>query len=245
MSLHDDQEAVFEPDAGYLFSDVAIKAHVSEALRFGAQLQVGCKVKGWSPSGDGIAVHLPNETIYAQHLILTVGAWATELLHTAPLQIERQVLYWFQPRNEAMNAAPIYVIEEQDGTIVYGFPNLPEQGLKVAFHHGGEICTLDTIYRAIRHHEILRMRLALSRRIPSVASSNLIKSVVCMYTNTPDFHFLVGPHPQQHNVTVGLGYSGHGFKFASVMGELIITLSLGEQNIHVPDIFAPHRFALS
>ncbi len=244
LSLQDEQEAVFEPDAGYLLSDVAIKAHVSQALRLGAQLQLGCKVKGWSPSGDGIAVHLPNETMYAQHLILTVGAWATEFLPITPLQIERQVLYWFEPPNEAMNAAPIYVIEEQDGTIMYGFPNQPEHGVKVAFHHGGELCTLDSIDRAIRPQEIQRMRVALSRRIPSVASNNLRKSVVCMYTNTPDYNFLVGPHPQQHHVTLGLGYSGHGFKFASVMGELLVNLSLGEQAIEVPEIFAPYRFAL-
>lgn len=242
FALDDNQEAVFEPDAGYLFSEVAVRSHIRQAVRFGAEVMLGRQMSGWSQSVDGIEVQLPRETVYTQRLLLTVGAWAPEFLDMAKLEVERQVLHWFEPGDEAAKHLPIYIVEEQNGHTFYGFPNIHLQGLKVAIHHDGEICTADTIDRGVRAQDIERMRQLVSTRLPFLASSKLVKSLVCMYTNTPDFHFVVGPHPEQSNVVLGLGYSGHGFKFSSVMGELLVNIAQGESTIPVPEIFAPDRW---
>ncbi|KPV43112.1 N-methyl-L-tryptophan oxidase [Alicyclobacillus ferrooxydans] len=243
FALDDTQQAVFEPDAGYLFSELAVKAHVQQAIKAGAELKLGCQVAGWSKSGDGVEIQISGETVYADKLLLTVGAWAPNFIDKSRFQVERQVLHWFEPEEASTAGLPIYIVEEQDGSTFYGFPNIPLQGLKVAIHHGGENCTADTVDRVVHPADIKRMRFALSRRIPSLAASRLIKTSACMYTNTPDFHFIVGPHPEEENVILGLGYSGHGFKFSSVMGELLVKMALGENTIQVPEIFAPDRFA--
>lgn len=243
FTLDDSHEAVFEPDAGYLFSELAVRSHVGQAVRFGAEVRLGAKVEGWSQSGTGIEAKLGSETVFAQRLILTVGAWAPQFLYNRQLSVERQVLHWFAPSPDAMSNVPIYIIEEDDGSTFYAFPNIPSQGIKVAMHHGGAISTVDKVDREVHPLDIERMRHALSRRVPSLASRGLIKSSACMYTNTPDFHFIVGPLPEQENVILGLGYSGHGFKFSSVMGELLVNMSQDEDTLPIPEIFAPDRFA--
>lgn len=133
-------------------------------------------------------------------------------------------------------------MEEDVGSTYYGFPNLPGQGVKTALHHSGETCAPETIDRTVHPSDVEHMRAALARRVPSLAESRLIKSAACMYTNTPDKHFVVGRHPAHSRVTLGVGYSRHGFKFSSAMGELLVGMALGESTLQVPGIFAPERF---
>ncbi|MCL6442721.1 MAG: FAD-dependent oxidoreductase [Alicyclobacillus sp.] len=173
-----------------------------------------------------------------------MGAWAPPLLSGAALEVERQVLFRFDSKDAALSRSPIYIFEEEDGTQFYGFPELASEGAKVAFHHGGEICTPETLDRQVKPEEVERMRDFLKRRIPGLADGTLLRSSTCMYTNTPDLHFVVGEHPSEQNVILGLGYSGHGFKFASVMGEILVGLAQGERTIQLSDILSPNRPAM-
>lgn len=236
------EQAVFEPDAGYLNSELSVLSFVQQAAAHGAEIRLGTKVGGWTSSVDGVRVQLGSEIVYADQLILTVGAWAPNYVPNVPLDVERQVLTWLAPTVSNMCDMPIYLVEEQDGTQFYGFPEIPGQGVKVALHHGGSSCTADTVDRTVYADDVERVRAALKHRMPSVANGTLLRSAACMYTNTPDQHFVVGPHPEHANVIIGCGYSGHGFKFSSVMGELLVDLARDSGSVAIPPIFDPQRW---
>lgn len=240
--LDDSQVAVLEPDAGYLLCEVAVRDHVEQAVARGAQIQLDTKVVGWKSTSSGVVVDMAGVLIHANRLILTVGAGAPELVPSLPLAVERQVVFWFQPSAGRLEDIPIYIVEEPQGFSYYGFPEIPSQGAKVAFHHGGQVCSPNTIDRDVSAQEIERMRSVVSKRIPSLVSATLLQSSVCMYTNTPDLHFVVGEHPHDSNVILGLGFSGHGFKFSSAMGEQLVKLACGESANYIPALFSPTRW---
>jgi len=241
--LKEDQVAVFEPDAGYLFSELAVQAHMRQAAMHGAEIRLGVKVSEWSSEGGSVAVKIGEETVYAEQLILTVGAWAPEFVpKSISLSVERQVLTWFRTPGSEMQNIPIYLFEQEDGTQFYGFPEIDGQGAKVALHHSGSTSTADTLDREVRPKDIDRVLAAVRHSLPAIAQGKYLTGSACMYTNTQDDHFVVGHHPEHDNVVLGMGYSGHGFKFASAMGEMLVNLARGERSLAVPSIFSPKRW---
>jgi sarcosine oxidase len=126
---------------------------------------------------------------------------------------------------------------------VYGFPALdgPEGGVKAAFHHGGWLTTADTIERDVRPEEVMALRKVLSDRIPTLAGA-CRDTAVCMYTNTPDEHFVIAVHPRHPQVAIAAGFSGHGFKFACVVGEILADLATDGTTRYPIALFSPERF---
>jgi sarcosine oxidase len=141
---------------------------------------------------------------------------------------------------------PIYIWEQPAGIQVYGFPALdgPDGGVKVAFFRRGEVTTPDTIDRAIRPREIEDMATHLAARLPD-AAGRFLRAKACMYTNTPDEHFVIAKHPEHERVTVACGFSGHGFKFVPVVGEILADLALTGSTPHPIALFDPARAALT
>lgn len=219
--------AIVEERAGYLIPERCIQLHLAVAERHGADLRFGDGADGWRPDGDGFAVHTSGgATARASRLVLTAGAWLPSLLPELrlPIAVERVPLFWYEPANpETFGEIPVYVVETEDGSF-YGFPYLEDQGLKVARHGTGDRTDPDRLERVMRDGEDERVRRFIQRYIP-LAEGPLLNAQICMYAKTPDEHFIVDRHPEHPGVVFASACSGHGFKFASVMGEILAELA--------------------
>lgn len=215
--------AVYEPRAGVLRPEACVAAHLRMAARYGTVLHFEEPVREWRAGEDGVEVITERGRYSADRMVWCLGAWLPAWLPAAPLWVERQVMFWFRPARDAENFAPgrcpIYIVEFAPERSFYGFPDLGA-GVKVARHHGGEPCAPETVRRVVGEEEVEAMRGLLPRFLPGL-SGPLMRTEVCLYTNTPDGHFLLDRHPEHPQVFVVSPCSGHGFKFSSAIGELV------------------------
>jgi sarcosine oxidase len=247
--------ALYETEAGVLRPEACVRAPVERAAADGARIVEHAIVSGWSadPGGDGVAVETSQGVFEAGRLILCPGAWAPVLFRfpALPLTVERQVLHWFDPEIGgdpfAAGRFPLYIWDCGGDVQFYGFPAQagPPPGVKVAFFRSPrpERCSAESVDRTVHRDEIDRMREALRARLPALAAGRHIESVVCLYTLTPDRHFAIGAHPDHPQVLVASPCSGHGFKFASVVGEILSDLAVDGSTRHATGLFDPARFA--
>lgn len=229
--LPDEMVGVYQPDAGFVASERAIVSHVKEALAFGAEIHGHEPVVKWSADGDGVQVRTPRATYRAKRLIVAAGAWLGKFVphyarHFLP---ERQVLLWTQPikpASFALGTFPIFLLEAPEARF-YGFPVFGIPGFKIGrYHHFGETVDPDNFDRegfAARDEEALRVGI---RRYFPDADGPILSMATCMFTNTRDEHFVIDTLPGVPQVTIVSPCSGHGFKFASVMGEIVADLTL-------------------
>ena len=222
---------VWEPRAGVLSPEACVLAQLEQARRHGAILRFDEPVNHWE-TGDGhVGVFTGLNRYRAKQLVISAGAWAGSLLPGThlPLRIERQVLHWFEPAGDARSfgpeRCPIHLWQFDRDRFFYGFPD-KGAGVKLAFHHGGETTTMDGLRREVAMSEVDEVRTAVRRFVPA-ADGCVLASVVCLYTNTPDGHFWLDRHPEHSNVLVASPCSGHGFKFAPVIGEIVADLVEG------------------
>ena len=231
-ALHptDDMVAVWEPRAGILFPEICLEAHLTLARNLGAELHTEEPVLSWEGNGDGVRVTTSKGAYHAGQLVLTAGSWIQSLVTDLklPLVVERQVQFWFEPKRPLEfqpERCPIHIWEHEPGRFFYGFPDLGE-GVKVACHHEGEIANPDSINREVRPEDIEAMRAVVRQFLPD-ADGPLRSAVVCMYTDTPDGHFFIDRHPAHPRVLIASPCSGHGFKFSSVIGDVLASLLTG------------------
>lgn len=225
----DDMVAVHEPRAGILFPEACIGAFLARARRQGAELHGNEALCRWESGTDGLRVYTEKGEYRARRLIVCAGAWVNELLpgQELRLHIERQVLHWFEPVTMAHQFAPercpIHLWQFDEGRFFYGFPDLGG-GVKAGFHHEGEITSASDVRRSVSSAEVEAVRSVMRRFLPG-ADGPLRSSIVCLYTNTPDGHFLIDTHPLHPDVLIASPCSGHGFKFAPVIGEILADLA--------------------
>ncbi|MBC8353766.1 MAG: N-methyl-L-tryptophan oxidase [Planctomycetes bacterium] len=221
--------AVFEQNAGFLMVERCVLAHLSEANKLGAELRTGEVVLDWQASHRGVTVRTDKGTYAAQKLVVAAGPWSKELLVGlgVKLRVLRKHLHWYacdDPRYRADNGCPGYFYETPAGCF-YGFPQIDEQGVKVADHTGGtEIRDPLTDDRCTEPRDVSRAEAFLRQYLPGVSTTSN-QHAVCYYTMSPDDHFIVDRHPEHDNVVFAAGLSGHGFKFASVLGEVLAELT--------------------
>jgi sarcosine oxidase len=250
FSVEDGKVGVLDEVAGVLFPEDCIRAHAAAATRAGAQLRWQEPVVSWKASGDSVAVKTAQGSYVAGTLVLCAGPWMGELLAglSVPLAVERNVLYWFRPTTDLARFTPdkfpVFIIEYEPGKVFYGFPALADDGVKVARHHTGVSCTPADIRRELTEEEIGEVRGILERNLPTV-NGELLSATTCMYTNTPDGHFIIDRHPRHPNVIIASPCSGHGFKFASVIGEILADLVCDGETGHLIDMFRLGRFKLA
>ena len=224
----DEMMAVWEPRAGILFPEACIETHLELARRHGADLRFDDPVMRWEADGAGVRVFTTHGEYHAARLLLTAGSWISSLVPELklPFTVERQVQFWFEVKPGATSFAPercpIHLWEYEPRRFFYGFPDLGD-GVKIALHHEGASAQPDTLRREVGPEEVAAMR-ALTRRFVPEADGPLRAATVCMYTNTPDEHFWIDAHPQFPQVVIASPCSGHGFKFSSVMGEILSDL---------------------
>jgi len=243
-----DWESVFEPEAGHLAVEACVRAHAEVAARHGAVIEADHDVRGWRVEGDAVLVETSRETLSAGRLILCPGPWAADLvrLPTIPFAVLRKSLFWYAPTSgldvATATALPAFAFDTPQG-FFYGFPSLDSRGLKVAEHTGGRVAS-DPLHvdRTIDPAEQATIEGWLTAHLPGVGHRRTAHEV-CLYTMSPDHHFVVGLHPEHRQVAVAAGFSGHGFKFASVIGEALADLAVTGATPLPTAFLAPDRFA--
>ncbi len=251
--LPDGFEGFFDERAGFLVPELAVAAHAREARTHGADLRTDEPILEWSASGGGVKVRTAAGTYEAGHLVITAGAWNGPLLRDleVELTVTRQVLAWFDPQGDvealSLGRLPCWFIETDTPYGHYGFPMLSfgQRGFKIALHKPGDVIAPDELGAAAqepREEEIESLRAALRTCIPG-GDGRFLAARTCLYTNSADSHFIVGPHPAHDRLTIAAGFSGHGFKFASVMGEVLADLATEGRTRHPIGFLSPARFA--
>ncbi len=243
--LEDVYSAVYEESAGILFPEECIRAFVGRAEESGCEFRFSEPATRWRRTGEGIEVETAKEGYSADKIVFCAGAWTGELLgHLLPLEVERQVPFWFESRGERRfmpDEMPVFIMEEDPGLFFYGIPDVGH-GVKVARTHGGEVVQADQVHREVTAEDAAPVEGFVSRRINGLTLP-AVSSTTCLYTNTPDLNFAVGLHPEDPRVAVVSACSGHGFKFAGVLGEVVADLVTGGRSAHDISFLGLDRFA--
>jgi sarcosine oxidase len=237
---------VFEPQAGYLRVEPAVVAQAAEAERHGAELRSGETVLSWRAAGDSVAVETDRGRYSAGRLIIAAGAWSAPLLAGlgARLTVLRKQVHWWRAAGGAYaQGSPTFLYELPEGCF-YGFPQIDASGVKVAEHSGGA-AVADPLALDRQLDTADRDRVAGFCRdyLPGL-TNELLGHSVCMYTMTPDAHFIVDRHPEHPQVAFAAGLSGHGFKFVPVLGKLLAQLVLDGAPTLPIDFLSCRRAAL-
>jgi sarcosine oxidase len=251
FTVEDEVGGLYDPGAGMIRADRAIEAQLRLAEEAGAELRFAERAIDWRPrpGGDGRGVEVETDAVvYAgEALVIAAGAWTGQFMRDLelPLEVERLPVLWFEPTIDPAELSsgrlPVWLLDTDDGTF-YGFPYDPAVGLKVSRHHSGEPCDPDSVDRSLHPADVERVR-AFSRRNLPAADGPLRTSTVCLYTNTPDFHFVIDTHPSVSGVAFASACSGHGFKFAPVVGEILADLALTGSTAHPIGQFRASRFS--
>lgn len=249
MTFRDEEMGLYEPTAGYLRPEACVQAHLASAISHGAVARFGDAVTEWEAVPSGIRVKTARgESLHADRLIVTAGPWLGRMTEELglPLVVERQVMHWFLPSSgseaSALESLPIYIVERGD-LHAYGFPYIPGEGLKFAFYRSYVPAKADSVNRTVTQEDVAPVRAFLEGLIPS-AARKYRASKVCLYTMTPDEHFVIGLHPHHDSVVIAGGFSGHGFKFCSVVGEILADLAINGTTQHAIGLFSPQRFVM-
>lgn len=231
-------EGLLEPGAGFLPPERAILLYTDQAIKQGAVIKTQEKVLSWKKNpGGGVTVISDKGTYHAAKLVITAGPWAGHFIPQLQpkLQVTRQVLAWVIPKNPQpfeLGQLPCWmIVDEVNPGILYGFPIMPVGqfngpiGFKAGYHVPGQVSDPDRIEREVSQEEEQKIIDALLRFFPeSYQSTHVLKT--CLYTYTPDENFVIDFLPGfDQDVVIAAGFSGHGFKFASVVGEILADLS--------------------
>lgn len=232
--LPSSHRAVFQARGGLIASERAIVAHVRAAQEHGADIHAREAVLGWEakPNGDGVVVTTDRGRYEAARLVLAAGAWIGDLEPSLrPVAVpERQVLAWLQPQRPdlfARDRFPVFNLQVEEGRY-YGFPIYEVPGFKFGrYHHRGETSRADEVRREPDAEDERILREFSERYFPEGSGATMaLRS--CMFTNTPDEHFILDHHPDHPQVVLVSPCSGHGYKFCSVIGEIVADLASGD-----------------
>lgn len=246
LTIHNDEAGILEPDAGVVFPEAGIAAHLSVARARGATLLERARVHGWEAHRGAIRVRYgAGSAIEASRVIVAAGAWTPQLIGAGalPLQVQRNVQYWFEPNGTRYNRAqfPAFFLERKGlPAPLYGVPDFGE-GVKVALHGEGPLTDPELLDRSVHQAEVVRIASIAMGFLPEL-TLRLRSTKVCMYTNTPDAHFAIGTDRNDDRVILACGFSGHGYKFAPAIGEVLAQLALeGESRLPI-GFLDPVRF---
>ncbi|HET9416417.1 MAG TPA: N-methyl-L-tryptophan oxidase [Candidatus Limnocylindria bacterium] len=239
--------AVLQPDGGFLLAEETMRAHHAAATAHGAELRFEEAVTGWEPIGtDGVRVRTARGSHDADRLVVCAGAWIRELVPSlATLAVpERQVLGWFTPKRDTFgpDGFPVFLIDVEGGRHYYGFPTHAGHGVKLGwYHHFGEVIDPSDADRTPRPDDEAALRHFMERYLPDAAGpTEMLRA--CIFTNTPDEHFVIDHLADAPQVTVASACSGHGYKFASVIGEILADLAIDGETAHDIGLFRLDRF---
>jgi sarcosine oxidase len=248
LTFVDHSQGVIRPEA-------AVSANLRLAAEHGAELHFNTPVDAWSTTAKGVVVGTPIDRFTADHLVITPGAWANEILAAPaiPMEVGRLVQVWVRPAADlalfAADRHPRFALEDESGRVASGFALLPGQSLmKIALIKGPGASTPTTPSNFERYaslEEAERVIGFVSHLIPALRGQPAERSRGCIFARTPDDNFVIGPHPEHDNVTIGAAFSVHGFKFVPVVGEILADLALDGCSKRAIDVFSPSRFQVA
>jgi sarcosine oxidase len=242
-------QCLYQPDGGFLLPERCNLAHVTAALSRGAEVRCREPVLEWGVTGTRVWVTTADGRYEAGKLVICAGAWAAKLIpELEELAVpERQVLGWFQPARPEYfqpGAFPVFNLEVDEGRF-YGLPSFLIPGFKLGkYHHRGEQVDADRVNREAEPEDEELLRAFVRRYFPDGAGPTVMLKV-CLFTNSPDHHFIVDLHPDHPEVAFAAGFSGHGYKFCSVVGEIMADLVQRGETTHDIGLFRLNRFPFS
>ena len=246
LEPRDEMIGGYDSRAGVLFPEACVQAQLDDATRHGADLRYGEAVKRWHPDGAGIRAYTDLGEYTAGSIVFAAGAWNQAFVSklNLPLKIERQVLFWFEPASSPElfkpDRFPNASWEWSPGKALYCQADFG-RGVKTAFHHDGEMMdSVDELDREVSESDEQDLRAAFSDIMPQLGGRTR-RSIACMYTDTPDMHFMIDRHPGHSNVVISSACSGHGFKFSPAVGEVVANLVTGEPPAYDISLFAIDR----
>lgn len=246
-AIGDDTYLVWQPDGGFLLAERSVRAHLDAAAKVGADLRFSQRVTSWEPTAaGGVRVTTAEAVHEADRLVVCAGAWARALLpQLETLAVpERQVLAWLTPRRPELftpERFPVFLVEVEEGSY-YGFPTHEGHGFKIGwYHHFREPMDPDDPDRSTRPDDEAALRAFVERYFPDAAGpTEMLRA--CIFTNSPDEHFLIDRLPDAPQVSLAAGFSGHGYKFCSVVGEIMADLAVDGGTRHDIGLFRLDRF---
>lgn len=248
FAIPDEYDVIFERDAGFLAVESCVRAMADRAARLGAEIHANERVLGWTSDGKLARVTTDRQTYTAKRLIITAGAWSGQVLSDLglSLRVQRKVQLWLgttDDRTHVQSGFPVFCFVTNG--FYYGFPSLDGQSMKIAEHSGEEfVASPDTLDRTFHPRDAQRVQEFAQRHIRGV-TTEVQRYSVCMYTMSSDGNFIIDRHPQHENVAVAAGFSGHGFKFAPLVGEVLADLVTNGQTPHPVGFLALSARALS
>jgi sarcosine oxidase len=247
LKVFDEEVGIYESDGGVLDPERAIRAHLDVAKAAGAEVQFEAAMESWEPDAEGFAVRRADGTTFSTRaLVLSCGAWLKGALEKlgVTVRVQRNVQTWFESTTDVYAAPhfpPFLLDREGLPAPLYGFPDFGD-GVKAAFHSYGDLTDAPHLNRevdAVRDVEPIKR--AMENWMPGAAMA-LLSAKPCLYTLTPDGHFVVDRHPDHPRLVLCGGFSGHGFKFAPVIGEIGADLALEEETRHEIEFLSLRRF---
>jgi len=242
---------LIEVDAGFVTPERAILSYTEQALKYKAIIHTKEKTLEWSKK-DGIIQVKTNKQIYkCKKLVLTTGAWTSKFSDIKNLDVTRQILAWAKPEKQDMfelNTFPCWTFADPSvNGIYYGFPSLPSSsfeepsGIKFAHHTKGKLTDPDIVNKNVSKKEEKTLVEAITKFIPK-GIETITTTKTCLYTYSPDEDFILDFYNNNEDVVIASGFSGHGFKFASVIGEILSELAINGKSIHPINFLKSNRF---
>lgn len=237
FSVPDDFEVIYEPNAGFIAPERAILLYTQLAMENGATIKTRTRVQQWKQEGGKISVQTDGGTYSCNRLVISAGAWATKVIPNFKprLKVTKQMLAWVSPKNWdsfELGKFPCWILEDPERGSYYGFPILPPErfggplGLKLAHHFPGEVSDPDKVNRNVTAGTEDDIRYVLEKYMPS-AQASILSLKSCLYTTTTDENFILDFLPGfNKQVVVACGFSGHGFKMSSGIGEVLADMSM-------------------
>ncbi len=250
LHVQNHEVGAFENDGGVLDPEKAVQAQLQAASAAGAEMRFGLAMENWEAGDDGFIVRLADGTTVASRaLVLSLGPWFKAALEElgVPLRVQRNVQTWFAPKTDVYAAGrfPPFLLDRAGlPAPLYGFPDFGD-GVKAAFHSHGDFTEADRLIRDVdQRRDIEPIVRAMEEWMPGAAAT-FRAAKPCPYSLTPDGHFVVDRHPQHPRLVLCGGFSGHGFKFTPVIGEICADLALENESRHETNFFSLRRFAVS
>ena len=252
FKFRDDFKVLYQPDSGLITASKSVLGHIKLAQKRGARIRANTPVQSISIPTDSVEIKTADETYSAGKLVVTAGSWAKSLLHKTgidlPLSTLRCQLNFMMPENldtlYSAETCPVWIAHVSGiyKRTIYGLPSHDQSGFKIAFHGGEEVNHASEADYTPDESNVEGLRQFMQSHIPEVANAPVRESRICLYTMTPDEHFIIDTHPEYPHIAIGAGFSGHGFKFSTVIGKMLTDIVLEGETPHNDTLFKINRF---
>lgn len=250
MHFEDNHNILYQPDGGVAFATPAVLALWQLVRDSGSTALENTKVTQIEAHADSVTVHTENDTYTAEKLVITAGAWTKQLLAQInieiPIEVTQEVLAYFPSTTEEyshrVGDLPCLIDYQDIDAPFYSLPQIEVAGVKVGYHHSGDVIQ-SMSNRPQASQSVLNSIQSSITRNYRYLSPEPLEVVTCLYSNTPDYHFILDTLPQYPNIAIGAGFSGHGFKFGPTIGRILANLVQNKPNLVSLDTFKLDRFA--